>query len=358
MDGSQVEDVVTDLSYPIGIALDVDEGKVYWVDHSPGTIRRANLDGSQVEDVVSGGLFGMALDVEGGKVYWTDVWGSGRDNGNIRRANLDGSQVESLVTGLGQAQEIALDVTAGKMYWTDIINDKIQRANLDGSQVEDIYEEAAGNGDLYDIALDAAAGKVYLTGFPSIRRANLDGSQVEDLVVGRPAAGGSIALDVTAGKMYWTSPWGFHRANLDGSQVEDLAIEAPSSEGQIALDLSGTTPPAAVSCIEDLGTLTADVSRAGEWISGCASVTKSGKYARFYSFTLGEEREVTIDLTSSEDTVLSLLRGAGTRRPSDYQQRRCGERQHQLPDHPHAGGRKLHHRGRHLRRRRHRQLQP
>ena len=76
--------------------------------------------------------------------------------------------------------------------------------------------------------------------------------------------------------------------------------------------LESTGTPVAGDCLEDLGTLTSDASRTGNWTSDCASATKTGNYARFYSFTLAEDREVTIDLTSGEDTVLNLLRGAGT----------------------------------------------
>ena len=77
---------------------------------------------------------GIALDVAAGKMYWTD-----RGNEWIQRANLDGSEVEGLVTsGLDSPYGIALDVAAGKMYWTDAGTDKIQRANLDGSVVEDL----------------------------------------------------------------------------------------------------------------------------------------------------------------------------------------------------------------------------
>ena len=57
----------------------------------------------------------MALDVAGGKMYWVD---SGTDK--VRRANLDGSAVKDLVTsGLSRPRGIALDVAGGKMYWTD-----------------------------------------------------------------------------------------------------------------------------------------------------------------------------------------------------------------------------------------------
>ena len=56
----------------------------------------------------------------------------------IQRSNLDGSGVEDLVTGLEGSGGIALDVSGGKMYWTDLITEKIQRSNLDGSGVEDL----------------------------------------------------------------------------------------------------------------------------------------------------------------------------------------------------------------------------
>ena len=66
-------------------------------------------------------------------------------------------------------------------------------------------------------------------------------------------------------------------------------------------------------CIVDLGTLgAARVSRSGSWTSECTSENRSGRYARYYSFTLAERRVVTINLTSSDaDPYLYLLSGVG-----------------------------------------------
>ena len=157
LDGSNVEDLITGgfitrrLEGPRGIALDVERGMMYWTDlawqglHCPvpqvergmmywtdagtGKIQRANLDGSNVEDLITtglGGPRGIALDVERGMMYWTN-WGKVK----IQRANLDGSQVEDLVTtGLSAPMGIALDVERGMMYWTDRYTEKIQRANI------------------------------------------------------------------------------------------------------------------------------------------------------------------------------------------------------------------------------------
>ena len=87
------------------------------------------------------------MDPVGGKIYWTD-----RRTDRIQRANLDGSEVEDLVTdGLLNPQGIALDLTDRKMYWTDWGTDTIQRANLDGTGVEDVV--TTGLMDPWGIAL-------------------------------------------------------------------------------------------------------------------------------------------------------------------------------------------------------------
>ena len=105
-------------SLPPGIGqplVVVAEGKMYWVDRRASKVQRANLDGSEVEDLVTTGLedpTDLALDVAGGKMYWTDESWNGR---KIQRANLDGSQVEDLVaTGLGQPDDLALDPAGGR----------------------------------------------------------------------------------------------------------------------------------------------------------------------------------------------------------------------------------------------------
>lgn len=60
-----------------------------------------------------------------------------------------------------------------------------------------------------------------------------------------------------------------------------------------------------------LGTLTGTLTRTGSWSSDCESVNRSGKYARFYSFSLSGGGEVTIELTSATDPYLYLLMGTG-----------------------------------------------
>ena len=134
-------------------------GKMYWADFGTKKIQRADLDGSNIEDLVTTGAGdprGIALDLTSAKLYWTDASGP---TAKIQRADLDGSNVEDLVTtGLSFPRHIALDLASGKMYWTEVGTQKIQRANLDGSNVEDLV--TGGNRSPSGIALDLASGKM------------------------------------------------------------------------------------------------------------------------------------------------------------------------------------------------------
>lgn len=227
LDGSNVEDLITGLPHPSGFSLDPIGGKMYFT--GDVGIQRANLDGSNVEDLVVTGTSdfrkGLALDLGGaGKMYWAEQLA-----GKIQRANLNGSNVEPVLTGLPSPSFIALNVGEGKIYWAESGIDKIMRADLDGTNVETLN---TGVINPRGLALDPSGGKIYWTDAfnDKIQRANLDGTNVETLITfNLPAPQtindlNGIALDLLAGKMYWGA--GFtnriQRANLDGSNIETL----------------------------------------------------------------------------------------------------------------------------------------
>jgi len=220
-DGSNEVDLVTGVK-PGGVTVDAAGGKVYWTDFVFKDINRANLDGTDDEvlfflDTPSSPL-DVALDVSAGQMYWTDYGTAapGSDTQFISRGNMDGSgTVTHLVTsgdvdgGLHVPAGIALDVDGGKMYWTDYGTKKIQRANLDGSNVEDLV---TGLSRPNGIALDTANGRFYwaeqnIAGLDTpgkIQYANLDGTGVTDLITGldNPFR---LALDLNAEQVYWTT---------------------------------------------------------------------------------------------------------------------------------------------------------
>lgn len=108
LDGSNVERLLT-AADPRGIALDIAAGKMYWTDDdSIAAVRRCNLDGTQIDTLVSGGLdfpIAIALDLEAGQMYWSDI-----GTNKIQRANLDGSNVADIVQNVN-AYGLAFDFT-------------------------------------------------------------------------------------------------------------------------------------------------------------------------------------------------------------------------------------------------------
>jgi hypothetical protein len=94
LDGSNLEHLVTGLGNydPFALAVDLVGGKIYFTRGSfggPIKIQRANLDGSNVDDVIilTAPPLGLAVDVPAGKIYWGTGGGGGADK--IQRANLD-----------------------------------------------------------------------------------------------------------------------------------------------------------------------------------------------------------------------------------------------------------------------------
>ena len=236
---------------PDGIELDVAGGKMYWTDMglggaadksvaiNDGRIMRANLDGSDLETIVPLGLTTtpkqLAVDVAGGKVYWSDRGDVEGENVNpkIMRSNLDGSEVETIVSSdLMSPVGIQLDTAKGKVYFTDRYANDIKRANLDGSDVETIVSNTEYP---VDLALDFDHGVFYWTARQAgcIYRADLDATEIDGnslspIVTGLHAPIG-VCLDVENGRLFYTdviissqsgSLW---ESDLDGQNARQIA---------------------------------------------------------------------------------------------------------------------------------------
>ncbi len=180
LDGTGLEDIMTGV-YAISIAVDVDGGKIYYTDGDDYAVKRANTNGTSVETLytsATGNPHGVALNLKTGKVYFTDNYSGVK---KIQRMNLDGTSVEDVLSGY-QALEIVLDVDGGKMYFTTMDDYSVKRANLDGTGVENLYTSATGTP--HGVTLDVDTGKVYFADNYSkkIQRMNLDGSSLEDVL--------------------------------------------------------------------------------------------------------------------------------------------------------------------------------
>jgi hypothetical protein len=105
LDGSQQELLFNVSDYIMDFAVEPISGRIYWTSSqgwpNSGAVWRANYDGSNREQIASGlwGPYALALDAEQGKVYFSDSWTSGPtayDN-TLRVANLDGSDPRILI---------------------------------------------------------------------------------------------------------------------------------------------------------------------------------------------------------------------------------------------------------------------
>lgn len=223
---------------------DIELSHIYWLQRN--RIRRAALDGSNIEDLVLidwGFDRDLALDVAGDKMYWAE-------DRIIRRSNLDGTNIENVVMA-GDINSLALDVAEGKIYWTDTISGnfgRVLRSNLDGTNIEDLVPEVRERFayEHSDLALDVSRGKIYWKkGGVGILRSNLDGTNIETIVSRdrhkKVGDRGGLALDVAEGKIYWRPDWFYDskilRSNLDGTNTEDLGIRGTGID--LALDVAG-----------------------------------------------------------------------------------------------------------------------
>ncbi|HZW10001.1 MAG TPA: GC-type dockerin domain-anchored protein [Phycisphaerales bacterium] len=217
-------------------SLDVDPiaGKIYWTDVDNFVIRRSDLDGGNIEDVVNSGLiFPAAIDVVPSldKMYWLD------QDASVGNANLDGSGSGVLIDSVTH-RGVAVDVDAGKIYWStsiDRFRGQIRRANLDGTQQEIVVSTGLPEFKPSAIAIDPAGGKIYWTDYvvDVVQRANLaDGSDIEFLwAAGANHNPRGIALDLSEGKIYWGQDIDF-----DGTGGRIMRMDLNGSNPEIFLD--------------------------------------------------------------------------------------------------------------------------
>ncbi|MBX3415046.1 MAG: hypothetical protein KF708_20350, partial [Pirellulales bacterium] len=176
LDGSGIEPVITTgltSNALYGFAVDGVGGKLYMHQHlganSNSSIYTANLDGTGLAKLPFTAYYATDIIPEpvSGKLYFHDnVFYQG-----IRRSNLDGTSVENLVVGDARGVGLALDLTASKLYYTDAATHQIFRSNLDGSGQELLLslDHMPRDIELFD-------GQMYWMSQFGVYRANTDGT--------------------------------------------------------------------------------------------------------------------------------------------------------------------------------------
>ncbi|HVN17796.1 MAG TPA: hypothetical protein VMU05_03460 [Dongiaceae bacterium] len=197
---------------PKQLQLDKKNGKLYWSDREGMRVMRCNLDGSQVKTLVDASegdsrpgsdatkwCVGIALDIEAGKLYWTQKGPDNAGRGRIFRANLEIPQgqtpanrkdIEVLFDGLPEPIDLDLDLANRMMYWTDRGDpprgNTVNRAPMDGTPGNRKEPEIVFNHLMEGIglSLDLKGGRMFLTDLGgSVYSANFDGSDKKTLLI-------------------------------------------------------------------------------------------------------------------------------------------------------------------------------
>jgi DNA-binding beta-propeller fold protein YncE len=213
---------------PKQLQLDEKNGKLYWCDREGMRVMRANLDGSKIETLIdtSDGdarpgkdvkkwCVGIALDVEAGKLYWTQKGPENAGEGRIFRANLEipkgqsaanRKDIELLYEGLPEPIDLELDLANRMMYWTDRGDpprgNTVNRAPMDPAQGNAKKEPVIIFDHLMEgigIALDLKGGRMFLTDLGgSVYSANLDGSNKKTVLAAEGNLTGIVYAEIPA----------------------------------------------------------------------------------------------------------------------------------------------------------------
>jgi hypothetical protein len=194
---------------PKQLQLDKRNGRLYWCDREGMRVMRSNLDGSNLETLIQTGkgeadradltrwCVGIAIDVQGGKLYWTQ---KGLDNagvGRIFRAGLDiprgescttRSDVELLFDKLPEPIDLDLDLGRRLLYWTDRGDpprgNTVSRAPMDAAprsaKPEIVFTHLMEG---IGLALDVPGDRMFMTDLGgSLYSASLDGATHKTLL--------------------------------------------------------------------------------------------------------------------------------------------------------------------------------
>ncbi|KAI2660779.1 Low-density lipoprotein receptor-related protein 1 [Labeo rohita] len=167
---------VPDIDDVTVVDYDAFEERIYWADVKTQTIKRAFINGTGLQTVISGDIQncrGLAVDWLSRNMYWLS---SENEETQINVARLDGSLKTSVIHGIDKPKCLTVHPAKGKIYWTD--GNTINVANMDGSNRKVLHQNQR---EPVGLSIDFPAGKMYWISSANgtINRCNLDGSGFE-----------------------------------------------------------------------------------------------------------------------------------------------------------------------------------
>jgi hypothetical protein len=280
LDGSGLSPIMTGLGGPWALAIDSQAGKIYWTESSADKIRRANLDGTEPEDLITTGLSiprDLVLDVDNNKMYWADA---GTDK--IESANLDGSGRADVLTGVDGAAGLALDAQNGVLYYSAVIADVVGRVNVNGTGQDTLLDSSDGVDNPSSVVFDADNQRAYAVSLGTGQLFRVDADGDNEAVISNLITGGAWSL-------FFES---FTRQIFIADGSEDRIMVLPLSggaPGDLLTNVAGTLRDVAVIPAVDPGCSVVDNG------NGTATVTCGGNQVVIADGTDGIDGEDAAD---------------------------------------------------------------
>uniref|UniRef100_A0A8C2HX74 Low-density lipoprotein receptor-related protein 1-like n=1 Tax=Cyprinus carpio TaxID=7962 RepID=A0A8C2HX74_CYPCA len=189
---------VPDIDNVTVVDYDALENRIYWSDVRTQTIKRAFINGTGVETVVSAGeIIGLAVDWVSRNLFWTSY---DTNKKQINVARLDGSFKNAVIHGLDKPHSLVLHPMLGKLYWLD--GDNISMANMDGTNHTLLFTNQKGP---VGLSIDYYMEQLYWisSGNSTINRCKLDGSGLEIIEGVKGKLTKATALAIMGKRLWW-----------------------------------------------------------------------------------------------------------------------------------------------------------
>ncbi len=212
-------------------------GRLYFLDLSAGRVLTSNPDGSDLKTIINEGRKlpdGIVVDVAAGHIYWTNMGNPKANDGTIDRANLDGTNVTNIVP-------------PGKTWTPKQLQLDVKKTPTNRQDIEVLYDNLP---EPIDLDLDLGNRVMYWTdrGDPprgnTVNRASMDaapGKRKEpEIVFNHLMEGIGLSLDLANNRMFLTDLGGsVYSASLDGSNKKNIIF----AEGNLSGIAYAELPP-------------------------------------------------------------------------------------------------------------------
>jgi len=173
IDGSSASTLVSNIGTPSGLALDSETGHLYYADKSKGSVFRTTVDGTyslQKLHFNVPGVMGLVFDRERGMLY-----ASSNTDGAVYQYQLKSGASSTLIDGLDEPRMLAIAGNGQHLYITQA-NGKVLSVHFDKLQdgAEEIVKDMASANGITVGGVEGDSGYIYVADDTSNRVFKVD----------------------------------------------------------------------------------------------------------------------------------------------------------------------------------------